>query len=265
MARRGRRLTILAVAAVPLATVVLAACADRSGGSPAEPALPLLGEWELLDGSSGDTTVPRPDGTGATLTFADGRVSGASFCNHYGGTYVLSGSSLALDGLGGTEMACAPEVMTAESVYLRALGAVDTAAVEDGDLVLTGEGAALRFGRVAPAPAFELVGTRWVLETLVQGEVASSTLGEPAVLVLLPDGTLSGSTGCRTLSGRWARTDDRLVFPEWQAHGDCPAGVRAQDEHVLAVLDAETIATVDGDRLTVNSRNGLGLVYRAES
>jgi heat shock protein HslJ len=246
-----------------LAALVLAGCGGTGGGrGPAAPPMDLLGEWELSDGG---TTVPRPPGIRATMVLADGQVDGTSFCNHYFGSYRLSGTSLTFDGLGATEMACTDDgVMPAETAYLGALGAVDTATVEDGDLLLTGKGAALRFRRVAPAPAHELVGTRWVLDTLVRGEVASSTLGEPAVLLLSADGSFTGSTGCRSLTGRWARPDGNLAFPQLHADGDCPAELLRQDDHVLAVLGTETTAAVDGDRLTLTDRDALGLVYRAE-
>jgi heat shock protein HslJ len=255
-----RRAGLLAVAAL-----VLAGCGGTGGGrGPSVPTSDLLGEWELYDGGSGDLTVSRPAGRSATITFADGQATGTSFCNHYFGSYRASGTSLSFDGLGTTDMACTDAgVMPAEAGYLRALGAVHTATVEDGDLLLTGNGTALRFRRVPAVPAAELVGTRWVLDTLVQGEVASSTLGEPAVLLLTADGAFTGSTGCRTLTGRWARPDGNLAFPELRAGGDCPSDVRTQDEHVLAVLHAEVSAAVDGDRLTITSRDGLGLVYLA--
>jgi heat shock protein HslJ len=154
--------------------------------------------------------------------------------------------------------------MAAEQTYLDALGVVDTAGVENGELLLRGQDTELRFRRPPPQPVRELVGTRWVLETLLQGEIASSTLGEAAVLVLAADGGVSGSTGCRTLSGRWAQSDDLLVFPQLRADGACPADVRTQDQHVLAVLDGATSATVAGDQMTVTGPDGLALVYRAE-
>lgn len=261
MARRGRHCATLLVA-----IVVLAACAGPGAGrEPVISATDLLGEWELIDGLSGNTQLPLPAGARATITFDTDRLGGTSFCNSYSSGYLVSGGSLMLQGLGGTELGCEPTVMSAESAYLRALRAVDSAAVEDGDLLLTGEGSALRFRPVPATPASDLIGTRWVLETLVQGEVASSTLGEPAVLVLVADGALSGSTGCRTLSGRWARTGDTIVFPQLHVDGDCPAGVRSQDEQVLAVLAHETTAAVDADRLTLTGPEGLGLVYRART
>ena len=86
--------------------------------------------------------------------------------------------------------------MDAEAAYLAALGAVDQAGNADGCLVLSGGDVELRFRPLPEVPASDLEDTRWILETLLDGEVASSTTGLPAVLELADDGTLSASTGC---------------------------------------------------------------------
>lgn len=80
--------------------------------------------------------------------------------------------------------------------------------------MLIGDGVRLRFTPVQPVPESELSGTRWVLETLLDGETAASTLGEPAVLRLREDGTFEGSTGCRTLTGTWTPSGDGVQFPD---------------------------------------------------
>ncbi|MCW2699891.1 MAG: uncharacterized protein JWQ45_1426 [Blastococcus sp.] len=257
MAGPGRRCAFLVL------IVVLAACADPAGSrEPAIPATHLFGEWELVEGLSGDTQLPQPAGRRATITVDADHVGGTSFCNNYGSSYRVSGSRFILHGLGGTDMACEPDVMTAETAYLRALAAVEDATVEDEELRLTGGGTLLRYQRVPAVPVSDVVGTRWVLETLVDGEIAGSVAGEPAVLVLARDGGLSGSTGCRAFSGRWAGTGDALAFSELHAEGACPADVRSQDEQVLAVLDGGATTSVDADRLTLTRSDGLGLVYR---
>jgi heat shock protein HslJ len=104
-----------------------------------------------------------------------------------------------------------------------------------------------------------------VLETLVLGEVASSTLGEPAVLQLDPDRTAAASTGCRSITGTWLVEDGGLIIDDLLADGaECPADVESQDAHVTAVLSAGPQVEILEDRLTLTAGDGRGLVYRAE-
>ncbi|WP_324274385.1 META domain-containing protein [Blastococcus brunescens] len=208
---------------------------------------------------------PRP-GAGATLRIDEQELSGVAFCNSYFASYRLEGSSLAIDGLGRTEMACEPEVMAAESAYLDALGAVRTASTDGKDLVLTGDRVELRFTQVAPVPDSPLEGTRWVLETVVQGETASSTTGEPAVLLLDSDRTAEATTGCRTITGTWLVEDGSLVIDDLMGDGaTCPPDLERQDAHVTAVLHGGPAMEIEEDRLTLTADDGRGLAYRAES
>lgn len=242
-----------------LTAALLAGCgASADAGGP-----DVAGDWELAEGTADGTVLSQPAGARATLQFEEAQVRGVSFCNHYFSEYRLDGTSVSFAGLGGTDMGCDPPIMAAESAFLTALGAAHTVAMEDGDLLVTGDDVRLRFTRVEPVPGSELTGTRWVLETLIDGETASSTLGEPAVLQLAGDGTFEGSTGCRTLAGTWTTSGDEVLFPDMRADGDCPAGVARQDSHVVEVLGDGFQVQVEAERLTLSDPSGLGLVYRA--
>ncbi len=246
-------------AALAAAVLVLAGC----GGTGAGASLELVGDWELVELWRGGTVAPAPLGARATLSVEDEDLRGTSFCNSYSGSYDLDGDDLAIAGLGGTEMGCDPDVMAAEATYLESLGAVNRAGMDEGFLVLTGPDVELRFRTLPPVPTSELVGTRWVLETLLDGEVASSTLGDPAELELSRDGTLTGSTGCRELTGRWTVEGDLVQVPELDAGtAECPSDVRPQDSQVVEVLGDGFHVLIAGDSLTVTKTGGLGLVYR---
>ena len=49
----------------------------------------------------------------------------------------------------------------------------------------------------------EPIGMAGVLDSLISGEIVSSTVGAEATLQLSADGTLSGSTGCRAFSDQF--------------------------------------------------------------
>ena len=247
--------------ALLLTVLLLAGCAAASGGG--SPAPDVAGDWELVSGTAAGGPLPQPDGGRATLTFDGTEAGGQSFCNHYFSTYSLDGDALRFEGIGGTEMACEPEMMAAETAFVTALGAVTTIARDGDDLLLTGDDVELRFGLVPPVPTSELVGTNWVLESLIDGETASSVLAG-STLRLDHDGTITATTACSTLNGRWQATRDRIQLPQASgADRECREEARAQDEHELTVLGGGFSATIEEDRLTVLIDDGRGLVYRA--
>ena len=251
---RVRRITGLL-----LAGCLLGGCGGSAAGGAPDP----TGEWELVELWRGSTVEPPPVGGRVTLTVSDGTLGGTSFCNEYGGDYRLDGDSLVIEGLASTERGCGPALMRAETTYLEALGAVERLASRHGYLVLTGPDVELRFRPVPPVQRSDVAGTAWVLETLLDGEVASSTTGEPAELLLAADGTLTGSTGCRPVRGQWSLDGDVVRVTGFAADGaDCPPDVVGQDEQVTRVLSAAFQVAVAGDSLTVTGADGLGLVYR---
>jgi heat shock protein HslJ len=240
--------------------LVLAAC----GSDPASDGPDVTGEWQLTSMTTLGADLTFPPGTTATLALAGGKADGAAFCNHFSASYELDGSSLSISDIGSTEMGCPPDVMDAERTYLSALDAVDTALVDASDLVLTGPGVELRFAPVPAVPDSPLEGTRWVLESLVDGATASSTLGEPAVLLLGADRRAEAGTGCRTLTATWLLEDGALVLDDLLPDGaGCPPDVARQDEHVTAVVGAGPAVELREDRLTLTAPDGRGLVYRA--
>jgi heat shock protein HslJ len=243
------------------AALLLVACGGGAGTTP-----DVSGEWQFAGGTAGGADLPRPAGAGATLEFDGEELRGSAFCNHWFSSYRLDGSSFSVDGLGSTEMGCEPDVMAAESAFLAALGEVDSLAAADDALLLTGDGVELRFTPVAAVPDSPLEGTRWVLETLVDGPTAGSTSGDPAVLTLDADRTAEASTGCRTITGTWLVEDGSLVIDDLLGDGaTCPPTVERQDAHVSAVLQSGPTMQVDEDRLTLTAGDGRGLVYRAAS
>ena len=246
---------LIALAAALLAT----GCAD-----PGTASSDVLGDWHLAGGSVDGGPLPQPAGRSATLTLGPEEVSGASFCNHYSSTYRLDGTTLAIDGLGGTAMGCEPDAMAAETAYLDALGRARTATMDGEDLLLSSDGVELRFTPVAPVQDSPLEGTRWVLETVVEDLTASSTVGDPAVLTLDADRRAEASTGCGTITGTWVVEDDSLVIDDLLGNAAmCPPDRERQDAHVQAVLRSGPTLEIDEDRLTLTADDGRGLVYRA--
>jgi heat shock protein HslJ len=102
--------------------------------------------WRWRGTTLGDGSEITPaDPAGYTLLLeADGTLQVRADCNRYGGRYTLDGG-LRLEITHGTRAACPPESLEAD--YLRQLGEMRAALLEEGDLVLDLRGGGtMRFG-----------------------------------------------------------------------------------------------------------------------
>ncbi|MBW3612350.1 MAG: META domain-containing protein [Chloroflexi bacterium] len=221
------------------------------------------GEWTLVDGTHRGNPLPIPAEAPITMTIDRGEVGGRAACNTYGGAVTLDGERIGFGAMSMTEMGCDPAVMEAESAYLTALDDVERWARQGERLTLTGEAVELTYELIPPTPDAALVGTAWRLDGLVDGEAVSSTMGDPATLLLRDDGHLTGTTGCRTFEGRYEIEGGVVRVTELTNEDRACPGLEAQDEHVLTVINERFDAVVEGDRLTL-SDGRLGLLYLAE-
>jgi heat shock protein HslJ len=127
-------------------------------------------------------------------------------------------------------MACAGEVMAAERDYLEALPRVSQGARQDARLALSGPDVALTFELSSPVAIEDITGIEWELEWMVEDGMRTPPQGEPATLVLREDDTVTGSTGCRELYGRYDTFGDQINFPDLGAEGDCRYELREQGQ-----------------------------------
>ncbi len=222
----------------------------------------LIGSsWTLTSGTGPEGPVPIVPDWPITLTFDVDTLGGTAACNGYGGEYSIDGDRISLGGLGHTDMGCDGAVMASQSAFLAAVTEVDQVLISGSTLTLTGPGTELVFSLDAPVPVAELVGQLWLLDTLIDGETATTVRGDPATLLLRTGGAINGSTGCRSLSGEYVINGSQVLFTTFSAGGDCPSELSKQDSHVVGVLGDGFTAAIDGQRLTVTSAGGLG--YRA--
>lgn len=244
--------------ALLLAILILGACSAPDTTPPG-----VIGDWVLTEGILREAPF-LVQGHRITISFSDdGRVGGVAACNSYGGAYVADGEDLIVgEELASTAMACeGPGVMESEQAFLTALRRPLTY-VRNGD-VLTIEGAdvVMTFAPVVPVPQADLLGTEWVLETLISGDTAQSAMAD-ATLQLTADGRVFGSTGCRALEGDYVIDGDVVLFTTFSAIGACAADLAAQDGLVVSVLGDGFTVDIDGDVMTVTSRGNEGLTYR---
>lgn len=270
--RRPTTMSSLRLCAAIVVIVAVGACGPPvAGGAGAGddpgPAAAYEGEWRLTRGRGPSGRIPLPKE--ATLVIDGKEISGSTACNGYSSRATFDGSSFDAGQILSTAMGCPGPRSRAESRYIDALAAADTIERAGDRLVVRGPGIDLRYDAVpAPEPVpFE--NTRWHLNGLVYGRGPAATVSdnEPAALTFRSDGTLTGSTGCRKLRGRWERRADAYRTMDLKASGPfrCPAHRHDQDEHVLDVLDDAFTVKVDVRSLDIFQAAGdLGLIYNAD-
>lgn len=262
--------------ACTFAALLLAACSDSAapdtgGGDstprPSGPPVHAKGVWDLRSGSSPSGPIEIPPEADFRMEVGEDGIRGTTGCNEYGAAVSIEGDSFEAGGVAVTEVGCSAAFAEAEERFVEALEAADTIARDGETLTLTGPDAELVFQLVPPLDPKPLTGTVWVLETLLDGDEASSTApaADPARLLLEDDGTFRGTTGCRSFSGTWTVAGDVVSVTQMVFKGHCKAAAPdEQDSRVAATLAAGFRAERRGDRLRVTAaRTDAGLVYRA--
>ena len=252
-----------------LAALLAGACggADTvTGAGSADPAS-VFDEWVLVEGPVPDVAI----GVTTLRIDLDGGASGSTACNSYfAESPAIDGDKWLASGFGVTEMGCESDRMDAQFEYLEVLATMRGVTVSTTRLELSNaDGTSiLRFDRVIPPPDSDLIGTTWVLESLIHVDAVSSTMGdgEEATLVLGTDGSLIGTDGCGSLSGTYEIDDDGISWSiTIDAGTGCAERFATQSAHIEDVLAGGTTYRIDGPRLVITAPGGTGLDYRDRS
>ncbi len=244
------------------------ALALGSCGGTATPTATPDGAWQLTSGTHAGSDLTLVRSHPVTIEFDNGSVTGTASCNGYGGTFEINGSSIAIQDLFMTEMACMPpETMILEAAFAEALGSVDTISVDvsaAGEILrLNGPITALAFEPLPELENADLVGTVWELTETVSGDSASNVLGDRAMLEYFTDGSFIATTGCRTLIGTYTESGAGVTTQSMQAEGTCPQEVVDQDTLVVSVLEAAYTVEIVGQRLKLTAAGAETLIYTA--
>lgn len=263
---RARSVRLLAAAGIALLT---AACAGGSSPTPSSPPASsgspppagldgrtFLSTQVLVDGRE-RLLVP---GTRIRIDFRDGRIGVAAGCNRLGGDYRIDGDVLRIANAAVTEMGCDPERHAQDEWLFDFLGQGPTVALAGDVLTLSlGTTTITLLDREVAEPDLALVGTDWVLSSILTGGTASSVpAGVVARLRFGADGQVEVETGCNSGGGPYRVDGDRLVFGDLILTKRACIGPAGEVEAaVLTILGAkEVVFGIDGPtlRLVAGSR-----------
>jgi heat shock protein HslJ len=251
---------------VALALLVATACGSRAGSGGTE-----LNGRTYLSIAVTENGAPRPlvTGTRIRLTFdQDGRrIAANAGCNHLGGQARIDAGRLVVTDLATTDMGCDRPRHDQDEWLGKLLLASPSITLTGTELVLATPTAELRLqDREVADPDRPLVGTKWVVDTLIDKDVASSIpQGAAAHLTLAADGSLAGSPGCNTMGGSFTSTATTMRFSGiFTTKMACEDGRMRVEQAVLDVLRDEVTYEIEANVLRLHHASGRGLQLRAE-
>jgi heat shock protein HslJ len=250
--------------------VLLAACGgsgNASEGSDAPPpADPLRGHTFLSTAITvAGADYPLAAGTRVSLQFTDdGRLLASAGCNTLNGQIDVAQQKLSGE-LGMTAMGCAPELMAQDTWLAELLGAEPAWRLDGPELTVTsGQTELTLVEREVAEPDVALVETTWVVDTLIDGQTASSVpAGAQATLVFGVDrvtvagGCNNGSTGYE-LSGSTIKFEGVTMTMK-----ACAAPLMELEKAVIDVLTGAVAFEITADKLSLDHPSGKGLQLHA--
>ncbi|UVS78823.1 META domain-containing protein [Actinokineospora sp. UTMC 2448] len=225
--------------------VAMTACGE--GSTPVGVGPGAAGPTGVYVSQSGHELV---EGTRVRVEFTDdGRLLASAGCNTMSGPVETGGGKVVVRDLSVTEMGCDP-ARHAQDEWLAGLLTASPAWRMDGErLVLTANDTELVMARETVPP---LLGTTWVVDTLVEGEVASS-VPTRATLTFSAD-RVAVDTGCNTGGAIYRMTGNAIVFePPVLTRMACAPEVMAVEDAIVAVMDGKAEVSTDGQTMTLSN------------
>jgi len=256
--------------AIALATAVLMSGCTAAGPANGARRPELAGRAFLSTGViENGAPLSLVDGTRIRIWFHEGTMSADAGCNHMTGRYTVEGSTLIVKALAVTDMACQPAARMDQDTWLaQFLSGRPTVEFAGDTLRLTGRDTMIALlDREVDEPDRTLVGSRWVVEAVADGDVELSIAGgSEAYLNFTASGRVSGNTGCSELTASYYADPATIVFGQLAMPVKACTGPRGVfDRNVTVLFEGRAIAyQIDADRLrlTYADRSG-GLVLRA--
>jgi heat shock protein HslJ len=196
------------------------------------------------------------------LRFADGNVHAETGCNQLGGEVSTAGGKLTVDVLGGTEMGCDAPRQEQERWVGQLLKDRPTWKLAADTLTLTrGATTVVLQDRKVVQPDKVLDGTRWSLETVVEGgDTEWHLVGSEKAHLTISGERITGFTGCNDFQGVVATAGHQLTFSDLVSTQKACAGDDGKLEKAfVGALKGQLTYTIDFNNLQLRSADGNGL------
>ena len=222
---------------------------------------PEAGRTFLSTAVSGHTLL---EGTRIVFAFdTQGTFTADAGCNTMGGGYAISDGRFRTVGpLGATAVGCPAESLAQDDWLSALLASKPTVTIAGDTLVITGDIATVTLlDKRTAEPNYPLIGTRWLVETIVQsGSASTPPQGAAGWVLFNADGTINVNFGCNSGSGTFASTSSDITLSILQTTKlPCPSGAAQLETPMLDGLTGTVVYTISADALTLTSRDGRGL------
>lgn len=249
-----------------------------SGSGSVQTDLPLTGvHWSVDTLTVDGKKTAAPAGASVEID-TKGRASARTGCNTIGADVTIDGDTITVGQQQSTLIGCPEELQAFEKALSGAFSGTLKAQVKDKRLTLTTpEGDAITLTSEPPAP---LAGTRWTVNALTEGAVASSLpqgAEGKAHFTFGKDGSVEGSFGCNTFRGTAKITEPKtgpgaIIFGRLSATRKlCPGPEMTLERQIQKVLEGKVTYELRHRALTINKSdnksdvpaNGPGLAAAA--
>lgn len=250
-----------------LGLLVIIACGSRAGSGGMDD---LRGRTFLSTGVTDNGQAKHlVAGTRIRLSFGDEgrRIAANAGCNHLGGDASVQNGRLTAQDISMTAMGCDGGRSEQDDWLAKFLVGTPTIRLSGSELVLANSTTEIRMlDRKVADPDRPLTGTRWIVESIIDLDTASS-IPQRAVAHLLvnADGSFTGTTGCNQMGGAAVITKTAIRFSDvFTTKMACEPDRMRLEQSVLDVLRADVNYEIEADLLRLRHPSGKGLDLRAE-
>jgi heat shock protein HslJ len=255
------------IMAAASAALVITGCGDDEfGGSRDELQLPNGRTFLSTSVTEGGDSRPLIEGTTIRLEFAGGGLRVHAGCNHIGFSEARQeGDRLVTDQMSFTEMGCGRERADQDEWLANFLTSEPTMRLDGDSLWLTSQDTTIELLDIEVAtPDRPLVGTRWRINTVIDGRSENSYNSEAeAYLIFGDDGTVQGRTACNSFGARYEVDGSKLSVSRLVTTAVACGGYGAIIEEALfRVLRGNSTIDIETSQLTLTSADGSGVSLR---